>query len=40
VAKFIEELKDSGIPVTELIEKNDNGKVIMQCAIIVNKDEV
>jgi folate-dependent phosphoribosylglycinamide formyltransferase PurN len=39
VAKFIEELKTSGIPVTELIEKNDNGKVIMQCAVIINEQE-
>ena len=37
VAKFIEELRSSGIDVTELIEKNDTGKVIMQCAIIINE---
>jgi hypothetical protein len=40
VAKFIEELKTSGTPVTELIEKNDNGKVIMQCAVIINEQEI
>ena len=39
VAKFIEELKTLRIPVTELIEKNDNGKVIMQCAVIINEQE-
>jgi len=37
VAKFIEELRSSGTLITELIEKNDNGKVIMQCAIIINE---
>ena len=37
VAKFIEELKNLGIAVTELIEKNAEGKTIMQCAIIINK---
>jgi len=39
VAKFIQELRTLGIPITELIEKNDNGKVIMQCAIIINEQE-
>lgn len=39
VAKFIEELRTSGMPITELIEKNNDGKVIMQCAIIINKQE-
>jgi hypothetical protein len=37
VAKFIEELKTSGILITELIEKTDAGKTIMQCAIIINE---
>jgi hypothetical protein len=37
VAKFIEELKTTGIEVTELIEKNETGKTIMQCAIIINE---
>ena len=37
VAKFIEELKTSGIAVTELIEKNNAGKTVMQCAIIINE---
>jgi hypothetical protein len=37
VAKFIEELRTSGVAVTELIEKNDNNKTIMQCAIIINE---
>jgi hypothetical protein len=37
VAKFIQELRTLGIPITELIEKNDNGKVIMQCAVIINE---
>ncbi len=37
VAKFIDELRNSGTDVQELIEKNQNGKVIMQCAIIINK---
>jgi len=37
VAKFIEELKSTGINVTEMIEKNETGKVIMQCAIIINE---
>ena len=36
VAKFIEELRDSGVKITELIEKNDKNKTIMQCAIIIN----
>lgn len=36
VAKFIKELKDSGTNVNEIIETNSNGKVIMQCAVIVN----
>ena len=40
VAKFIEELKTSGIPIAELIEKNDNGKVIMQCAVIINENAI
>jgi hypothetical protein len=40
VAKFIEELRSSGTSVTELIEKNDNGKVIMQCAVIINEQEI
>jgi len=40
VAKFIEELKTSGIVVTELIEKNDQGKIIMQCAIIINEKTI
>jgi hypothetical protein len=40
VAKFIEELKTSGIPVTELIEKNAEGKTIMQCAIIINENTI
>lgn len=39
VAKFIEELRTSGMPITELIEKNNDGKVIMQCAIIINEQE-
>jgi hypothetical protein len=38
VAKFIEELKTSGLEITELIEKNAAGKTIMQCAIIINKN--
>jgi hypothetical protein len=38
VAKFIEELKTSGIAVTELIEKNVEGKTIMQCAIVINEN--
>jgi hypothetical protein len=38
VAKFIEELKTSGIAVTELIEKNAEGKTIMQCAIVINEN--
>ena len=37
VAKFIEELKTTGIEVTELIEKNETGKTIMQCAVIINE---
>jgi hypothetical protein len=40
VAKFIEELRSAGTPITELIEKNDNGKVIMQCAVIVNENVI
>jgi hypothetical protein len=40
VAKFIEELKTSGIAVTELIEKNAEGKTIMQCAIIINENTI
>jgi len=40
VAKFIQELKSQGIDVKEIIEKNENGKTIMQCAIIINKDAV
>lgn len=36
VAKFIEELKSTGINITEIIEKSGTGKVIMQCAIIIN----
>jgi hypothetical protein len=40
VAKFIEELRSSGTLITELIEKNDNGKVIMQCAVIVNENVI
>jgi hypothetical protein len=40
VAKFIEELKTSGIQIKELIEKNNDGKVIMQCAIIINEQEI
>jgi hypothetical protein len=39
VAKFIEELRTSGMPITELIEKNNDGKFIMQCAIIINEQE-
>ena len=40
VAKFIEELKTSEISVTELTEKNDAGKTIMQCAIIINEKTI
>jgi hypothetical protein len=40
VAKFIEELRTSGIAITELIEKNENGKTLMQCAIIINEQEI
>jgi len=40
VAKFIEELKNSGITITELIEKNDTEKTIMQCAIIINENAI
>jgi hypothetical protein len=40
VAKFIEELKTAGITITELIEKNDAGKTIMQCAIIINENTI
>jgi hypothetical protein len=36
VAKFIEELKNQGIDVHEVIHKNDAGKIIMQCAYIEN----
>ena len=39
VAKFIEELKLKNINITELVEKNDEGKTIMQCAIIINEQE-
>lgn len=37
VAKFIEELKASGIKIDEVIEKNQDGKTVMQCAIIINE---
>jgi hypothetical protein len=40
VAKFINELRSLGINITELIEKNNDGKVIMQCAIIINEQEI
>lgn len=40
VAKFIQELKTSGITITELIEKNDTEKTIMQCAIIINENAI
>jgi hypothetical protein len=40
VARFIEELRSLGINITELIEKNNNGKVIMQCAVIINEQEI
>lgn len=36
VAKFINELKDAGVRVEEIIEKNENDKTIMQCAVIIN----
>lgn len=36
VAKFITELRQLGIPVEEIIEKNQNDKVLMQVAIIIN----
>jgi hypothetical protein len=37
VAKFIEELRSTGINITEIIEKSDTGKVVMQCAVIINE---
>jgi len=37
VAKFIEELRTLGITITEIIEKNENGKTLMQCAVIINE---
>ena len=37
VAKFIKELRNNGIKVQEFVEKNSTGKVIMQCAIIINE---
>ncbi len=39
VAKFINELRDSGVKVKETVIKDANGKVIMQCAVIVNEQE-
>jgi hypothetical protein len=35
VAKFIDELRSSGINITELIEKNNDGKVVMESAYMV-----
>ena len=40
VAKFIDELKESGLEITEMVEKDSNNKIIMQCAIIINKKEI
>jgi hypothetical protein len=40
VAKFIDELRSLGTNITELVEKNDTGKTIMQCAIIINEQEI
>lgn len=39
VAKFVAELKNEGKNIQEIIEKTDEGKTIMQCAILINKDE-
>jgi hypothetical protein len=33
-------LRSLGINIIELIEKNNDGKVIMQCAIIINEQEI
>jgi hypothetical protein len=38
VAKFIEELRLQNINIEEVIEKNDEKKIIMQCAIIINEN--
>jgi len=40
VAKFIDDLRSLGINIIELIEKNNDEKVIMQCAIIINEQEI
>lgn len=37
VAKFIEELRSNNVKINELIEKNETGKTVMQCAIIINE---
>ena len=39
VAKLIEELREHGVDVQEIIERNKNDKTIMQCAIVVKKDK-
>lgn len=39
VAKFIDELRESGTEIYEIIETSPYGKVIMQCAVIVNEQE-
>lgn len=38
VAKLVEELRLQNINIKELVEKNDEGKTIMQCAIIINEN--
>lgn len=38
VAKFIEELRSQNVNIKEIVEKNDAGKTIMQCAIIINEN--
>jgi len=40
VAKFIEELRLQNVNIKEIVEKNNEGKTIMQCAIIINENKL
>lgn len=37
VAKFIDELNNQGRHIQEIIEKNEEGKTVMQCGILLNE---
>lgn len=38
VARFIKELKDQKVSIEELIETNEDKKVLMHCAVIINQE--